>query len=83
MVRAVRVRLKANPEIQGWATQYNTHSLDEMIVYFEAGDATSDHVGLYEFQLRDGQWVNHSHPRIEADNYNTHFYEILDLRGIE
>ena len=71
----MRVRQTANPEVLGYASRYNVHSLNEMIVYFDDGDCDSDYVGAYEFQLRNGEWAPHRDPRIVADDYNTCFGE--------
>lgn len=74
----MKVRQKEHPEITGWSSRYNTHGLGEMIVVFDDGGASSEYIKDYEFQLCNGEWVEHRDERIVADDYNTCFGEVSE-----
>ena len=65
------------------SSSFNTHSLNEIVVYFDEGDADSDYITNYEVLLttgpRAGQWVLLSDAFKQRDvipnNHNTCFAE--------
>ena len=84
----MRVRYKNNPEITGWAERLNTSALDEVLLNFDDGDATSEYFRELEVLLQKplptsdhvaGEWVPLSvalstHD-VVSDNYNTRIFE--------
>lgn len=60
-------------------SQFNIHALNEIIVYFDDGDANSDYPREYDVLLSSGEWKDlqqamKDHDVIH-DNYNTWFFE--------
>jgi len=75
----MRVRLKTNHDITGYAERFNTHGLGEIIVGYDEGDMSSEYITDYEVLLTGGIWVDMSEAFKEKhliyDNYNTRFRE--------
>lgn len=70
--------------ILGSSSNFNTHALCEIIVYFEDGEATTDYPSDYLFFLEStGEWVEFRDERIISDNYNTRFWESTNPEEIE
>lgn len=76
----MKLRNKNRPEITGYSDGFNTHSLSEIIVYFEDGDASSEYISDYEvFLEKTNEWKDmkmaFANRDIIPDNYNTTFSE--------
>jgi hypothetical protein len=84
----MRVRYIGRPEVTGWAGEFNTHGLGEVIVGFDEGDMTSEEVRLLEVQLehplessvyKPGAWVPLSDAfrsrDLISDNFDYRFFE--------
>ena len=64
----------------GYSSEFNIHSLDEIIVYFEDGDCSSEFISDYEAYLSlTSGWVNMNEAfesqYIIINNENTNFRE--------
>lgn len=51
----MQVRSKKSGSL-GEATDFNVHGLSEIVVYFLAGDCSSDFIRDYDVQLTSGEW---------------------------
>lgn len=68
----------------GTSTNFNTHGLGEMIVYFDDDSCDSEYIHDYEALIESlGDWVDmceaFNKNLIIPDNYNTWFREPLNL----
>lgn len=76
----MKLRKKDKPEITGYSDDFNEHSLNEIIVYFEDGDASSEYIRDYEvFLEKTSEWKDMNTAFDNRDlipnNYNTAFSE--------
>jgi len=76
----MRARLIADREnTEGWSTEFNTHSLNEVIVYFDDGDADSMFFQDVEVLLSNQVWIGLKEALglhlVIPDNYNRYFRE--------
>lgn len=76
----MKVRNKATgaSRVQGDASYFNTHALNEIIVGFEDGSMDSCYIKDFEV-LVDGEWIDMREAfrlrLLITDNYNTRFFE--------
>lgn len=79
--------MKVKNKVKGYtgtATNFNTHGLGEMIVYFDDDDCSSEFIRDYDVLIESlGDWVDMREAfdknLIIPDNYNTWFREPLNL----
>jgi len=75
----MRVRLTENPETEAWSSGFNTHSLGEVIIYFDEGDADSEYIRNLDVLLSNGKWMPFRTAftlhLVIPDNYNRSFRE--------
>lgn len=75
----MRVRLSETPEALGHSRDFNTHSLSEVIVYYDDGDTDSEDMKNLEVWLSCQQWwpmsMAFKQRRLIPDNYYTNFRE--------
>lgn len=73
----MKVRNKKT-QAQGQSTNFNVHSLSEIVVAFEDGTMDSDYIRNYDVWIND-TWVDMSDAfkrnLLISDNYNTIFFE--------
>jgi hypothetical protein len=79
------VRKKSDHTVTGFSGQFNISALDEIVVYFDIGDASSEYIGDYQVQLHDGTWKDLDQAFKDGDvvpnDTNTYFYE--EVKGGE
>lgn len=88
----MKFRYEAKPTITGVSSEFNVHSLSELILYFDEGDATSEDFELLEVLIENpviagvdsGTWMDFRQALQERfvipDNYNRYFREPLTIR---
>jgi hypothetical protein len=74
----MKVRLKSDPSQIGHSGDFNTHSLSEILVYWD-DDIDSDYMSKYDVLLSDGNWKDlkqaFKDKDVITDNHNTCFAE--------
>lgn len=76
----MKVRYKDKRHITGTASAFNLHSVSEVIVHFDEGDATSEFQSALQVYL-DGrnEWMDMNAAfkagHLITDDYNTHFFQ--------
>ena len=71
--------MNSNPRVEGWSNEFNTSSLNEIIVYYDDGDASSEYFQDVNVLLSNGVWTGLKEALglhlVIPNNYNTHFRE--------
>lgn len=77
----MRIRYKDKPHITGHASRFNLHSVSEVIVQFDDGDATSEYIRELEVFLEGSlqRWMPlrdaFKSGNVVTDEYNTQFFQ--------
>lgn len=72
----MRIRYKNNHSTTGFANEFNTYGMGEVIVYFDEGDATSEYIRELEVEV-NGEWIDMKQAFrdkiLMSDNYDVRF----------
>lgn len=73
----MQARLKDKPHVECETSNFNIHSLSEVLVYFPFGDADSMFIHELEIRLPNGEWKCMRQAFLDKDiipdNYHTRF----------